>query len=134
MGPILFDRGIPDILGYAAVFGFDFPHCENAAQVYRYNPQAFVAPAWEQIYCTDDERVLPFSEACEFGNRLRAIYKRLEYTLIDLRMSPSRNVRTSSSVTSEFPNSQSAGTQVDVKSALLRFGRLERDYVNLSSA
>ena len=46
-GPILFDRGIPDILAYAALFGFDFPHCENAAHLYRYNPQAFMAPAWE---------------------------------------------------------------------------------------
>jgi predicted ATPase len=84
VGPILFDRGIPDILGYAALFGFDLPHCENAAQLYRYNPQVFMAPAWEQIYCTDDERVLPFSEAREFGKHLRAIYKRLDYTLIDL--------------------------------------------------
>jgi len=84
LGPILFDRGIPDILGYAALFGFDFPHCENAAHLYRYNPQVFMAPAWEQIYCTDDERTLPFSLAREFGNNLRTIYERLGYTLIDL--------------------------------------------------
>ncbi len=83
LGPILFDRGIPDILGYAALFGFELP-CENAAHLYRYNPRAFMAPAWEQIYCTDEERVLRFSEAREFGNELRAIYKRLGYILIDL--------------------------------------------------
>jgi predicted ATPase len=83
-GPILFDRGIPDILAYAALFGFDFPHGENAAQLYRYNRQVFVAPAWEQIYCTDDERSVPFSVAREFGNDLRTIYIRLGYTLIDL--------------------------------------------------
>ena len=87
-GPVLFDRGIPDILGYAGLFGFDFPHCENAAQLYRYNPQVFMAPAWEQIYCTDDERTLPFSRSREFGNDLRAIYKRLGYTLIDLPCVP----------------------------------------------
>jgi predicted ATPase len=84
LGPILFDRGIPDILGYAVLFGFDLPHVENAAQLYRYNPQVFMAPAWEQIYCTDDERALPFSEVRDFGNDLRAIYKRLGYALIDL--------------------------------------------------
>jgi predicted ATPase len=84
VGPILFDRGIPDILGYAALFGFDLPHCENAAHLYRYNPQVFMAPAWEQIYCTDDERTLPFSLARKFGNDLRAIYTRLGYTLIDV--------------------------------------------------
>lgn len=84
VGPILFDRGIPDILGYAALFGFDFPHCENAAHLYRYNPQVFVAPPWEQIYCTDDERTLPFSKASDFGNDLRVIYQRLDYAMIDL--------------------------------------------------
>jgi len=83
-GPVLFDRGIPDILGYAALFGSAFPHGENAAHLYRYNPQVFVAPAWEKIYCTDEERTLPFSLACKFGNDLRAIYERFGYTLIDL--------------------------------------------------
>jgi predicted ATPase len=84
MGPVLFDRGIPDILGYAALFGFDFPPGENAAHLYRYNPQVFIAPAWEQIYCTDDERTLPFCLARRFGNDVRAIYERFGYTLIDL--------------------------------------------------
>jgi predicted ATPase len=83
-GPILFDRGIPDILGYAALFGFDFPPGENAAHLYRYNPRAFVAPAWEQIYCTDAERTLPFFRARRFGDDLRAIYERFGYALIDL--------------------------------------------------
>jgi predicted ATPase len=71
-------------LGYAALFGFEFPHCENAAHLYRYNAQVFMAPAWEQIYCTDDERALPFAVAREFDNDLRAIYGRLGYTLINL--------------------------------------------------
>jgi predicted ATPase len=84
VGPVLFDRGIPDILGYASLFGLDLPHCENAARLYRYNPRVFIAPAWEQIYCTDDERTLTFSRACGFGNDLRAIYQRLDYALIDL--------------------------------------------------
>jgi predicted ATPase len=44
----------------------------------------FVAPAWEEIYCTDDERTLPFPLARKFGMKLREIYKRLGYTLIDL--------------------------------------------------
>ena len=83
-GPILFDRGMPDILGYAALFGFDFAPGENAAHLYRYNPRVFIAPAWEQIYCTDDERTLPFSLACRFGDDVRAIYERFGYTLIDL--------------------------------------------------
>jgi predicted ATPase len=88
LGPILFDRGIPDILGYAALFDFRFPPGENAAHLYRYNSQVFIAPAWEQIYCTDDERTLTFCQAREFGNHVRSIYERLGYTLIDLPCAP----------------------------------------------
>jgi predicted ATPase len=83
-GPILFDRGVPDILAYAKLFGFAFPPAENAATLYRYNRQVFIAPAWEQIYRTDDERTVPFSVARDFGTELRVIYERLDYTLIDL--------------------------------------------------
>lgn len=83
-GPIVFDRGIPDILGYAALFGFDFPPGQNAAHLCRYNPQVFIAPAWEQIYCTDDERTLPFCLASRFGDDVRTIYERFGYTPIDL--------------------------------------------------
>jgi predicted ATPase len=83
-GPILFGRGMPDILGYAALFRFDFPPGENAAHIYRYNPQVFIAPAWEQIYSTDDERTLPFFLARRFGDDIRAIHERFGYTLIDL--------------------------------------------------
>jgi predicted ATPase len=83
-GPILFDRGIPDILGYAALFGFDFPPGEHAARLYRYNRRVFMAPAWEEIYCTDNERRLPFSRARDFGDNLRHIYERLGYSPIDL--------------------------------------------------
>jgi len=83
-GPILFDRGVPDILAYAKLFGFDFPPGESAAKLYRYNPHVFIAPAWEQIYRTDDERTVPFSVARDFGSDVRAIYARLGYTLIDL--------------------------------------------------
>ena len=83
-GPLLFDRGTPDILAYAKLFGFDFPAAENAAKLYRYNTQGFIAPAWEQIYRTDDERTVPFSVAREFGDYVRTIYEQLDYSLIDL--------------------------------------------------
>ena len=48
-----------EYLAYAALFGFEFPPGENAAHLFRYNPDVFIAPAWEQIYCTDDERTAP---------------------------------------------------------------------------
>jgi predicted ATPase len=83
-GPRLFDRGIPDILAYARLFGFDLPAAEKAATLYRYNTKVFIAPFWEEIYCTDEDRRVPSSVAREFGGHVRAIYERLDYTLVDL--------------------------------------------------
>ena len=83
-GPVLFDRGVPDILAYAALFGFEFSAGEDAARLCRYNSRIFVAPAWAEIYCTDDERKAPYSLACKFDSDLRAIYERFGYSLIDL--------------------------------------------------
>lgn len=83
-GPVLFDRGIPDLLGYAKLFGLDFAAGEDAARLYRYNSMVFIAPAWEEIYRTDDERTAPFSVAREFDKDLREIYGRFGYALIDL--------------------------------------------------
>jgi predicted ATPase len=65
--PVVFDRGIPDVVGYAAHFGLDFPPARNAARIYRYNSRVFFAPAWEQIYTTDDERTLHARSATPCG-------------------------------------------------------------------
>ena len=40
--PVFFDRGVPDMLAYAAVFGFDYPQGRNAASVYRYHRRVFL--------------------------------------------------------------------------------------------
>lgn len=84
MAPVFFDRGVPDMLGYASLFGFDYPPGRNAAREYRYNQLVFFAPAWEQIYATDEERKITFEGAKQFGDALRAIYQELGYVLIDL--------------------------------------------------
>ena len=82
--PVFFDRGIPDTLGYASHFGFDYPQGQNASRQYRYNRLVFYAPAWEQIYTPDEERTLSFQAASRFGEDLRAVYQQSGYTLIDL--------------------------------------------------
>jgi|SRR5579871_3579596 len=86
--PVFFDRGIPDALAYASLFGFPYPPGENAAMQYRYNRIVFFAPAWEQIYTTDDERTVPFEAALQFGDELRKIYERSGYVLVDLPCLP----------------------------------------------
>jgi len=86
--PVFFDRGIPDTLVYASHSGFDYPPGQNAARKYRYNRRVFFAPAWEQIYTTDEERKASFQQASRFGDDLREIYQQCEYVLIDLPCLP----------------------------------------------
>jgi predicted ATPase len=86
--PVFFDRGIPDMLGYASLAGFDYPPGENAARTYRYNRCVYFAPAWEEIYTTDEERTVPFAVASQFDPELRAVYERFGYELIDLPRLP----------------------------------------------
>jgi predicted ATPase len=82
--PVFFDRCIRDTIGYASLFGFDYSPGQNAARIYRYNRLVFFAPAWEQIYTTDEERTMSFRAASQFGDDLRTIYEQLGYVLIDL--------------------------------------------------
>jgi predicted ATPase len=82
--PVFFDRGVPDMLAYAALFGFDYPPGQNAAREYRYHRRVFYAPAWEAIYTTDEERKMTFQAVRRFGDELRKIYLQSGYDLIDL--------------------------------------------------
>ncbi|TNH30904.1 hypothetical protein FHG89_05140 [Micromonospora orduensis] len=56
-GPVFFDRGIPDLVGYYLLLGQPVPaHLTAAAQLFRYHQRVFIAPPWPQIYTTDSER------------------------------------------------------------------------------
>ena len=54
--PVFFDRGIPDQIGYAELFGLETSMAESAAAVHRYNDVVFALPSWPEIYVTDSER------------------------------------------------------------------------------
>lgn len=83
-GPVIFDRGIPDMIAYANLAGLNLAHIQKAAEKYRYNNLVFFAPAWEEIYTTDEERKMSFEAAKAFGEDLRNIYLNLGYKIIDL--------------------------------------------------
>lgn len=83
-GAVLFDRSIPDLLGYARHFGFEHLPARNAIAVYRCNPLVFFAPSWAEIYATDEERTLSFEASREFGSEIRAVYEESGYRLLDL--------------------------------------------------
>ncbi len=82
--PVIFDRGIPDMLAYARLFQLDETPYVNAAQAFRYNPTVFYFPAWEEIYTTDNERKMSFAAAQAFGAMVCGIYAQLGYRILDV--------------------------------------------------
>ncbi|WP_338110750.1 AAA family ATPase [Sphingomonas carotinifaciens] len=48
-GPMIFDRGVPDVIGYLRLCGLPVPdHALKAAGTFRYAPRVFVAPPWRE--------------------------------------------------------------------------------------
>lgn len=82
--PILFDRGIPDVIGYAKLFGLNTERFETAAKTHLYNRSVFIAPPWKEIYTTDEERKMMFEHTTQFHEMLRSAYLSLGYELIEL--------------------------------------------------
>jgi predicted ATPase len=87
-GPVFFDRGIPDLIGYAELFEVDASAAANAAAVHRYDDPVFVLPSWRGIYATDGDRRITFEEAAAFGDRVRNIYVELGYRVTDVPPGP----------------------------------------------
>jgi predicted ATPase len=83
-GPVFFDRGIPDHIGYFRLFGLDASSAEQAATLHRYNDLVFVMPSWPEIYTTDEERKMTFEMAHALGEVIRDVYVGLGYTLVEV--------------------------------------------------
>jgi predicted ATPase len=78
----IFDRGIPDLIAYAELFGLDTKIYYNSANHYRYNHCVFWLKGWKEIYKHDEERKMSFQQAYEFGERAHEIYRELGYDII----------------------------------------------------
>ena len=75
-----YDRGIPDLVAYARLFGLEPPRVDD----HPYHHRVFVLPAWREIYATDDERKMVFHLAEALGVEVRRIYERLGYEIVDV--------------------------------------------------
>ncbi len=88
-GPVFFDRGIPDVLGYLRLIGQPIPHhLHKAAEIFRYDARAFVAPPWREIFHQDRERKQDFDEAIRTYDAMCATYPEYGYKLIELPRLP----------------------------------------------
>jgi predicted ATPase len=81
---VVFDRGIPDIIGYAKLFEVDTSPAIDAAKIYQYNKNVLFLPSWQEIYTTDEDRTMSFAAAKEFGSLIKKSYIDLEYKIIEV--------------------------------------------------
>lgn len=88
-GPVLFDRGIPDVIGYRALCGLSCPpDLVQAAAEVRYNRTVFIAPPWRDIYVNDTERKQDWAEAVATHDAMVIAYEALGYDLVPLPFAP----------------------------------------------
>lgn len=84
-GPVIFDRGIPDIIGYLTLCGLPVPpHVAKAAHTARYNRRIFLAPYWDEIFTQDAERKQSRTEAEATCATMREVYAALGYKITPL--------------------------------------------------
>ncbi len=84
-GPVFFDRGLPDLIGYSLLIGAPVPKAlAEAVRLYRYNGTVFIAPPWREIYGQDEERGQDFTEAVATCNAMRTAYEEAGYSLVEL--------------------------------------------------
>lgn len=81
---IIFDRGIPDILGYSDLLNTKRDAALNASKKFRYNKHVFLFKGWEEIYTNDEERKMSYMLAEKFGENIMKIYRDLGYEIIEV--------------------------------------------------
>lgn len=88
-GPVFFDRGVVDTLGYYRLIGLPPPvHVARAVRAFSYNRRVFIAPPWEEIYEQDCERKQDFPEAVRTYEAIAAGYTECGYELVEIPRIP----------------------------------------------
>lgn len=84
-GPVFFDRGLPDTIGYLHLEGLEVPAwMEEEALRLRYHRRVFIAPPWREIYSGDEERRQSWEVAVRTFEVMRETYAHLGYELVEL--------------------------------------------------
>lgn len=84
-GPVFFDRGVPDVLGYLLLMNIPAPdYMQKAAREFCYSRFVFIAPPWREIFHQDVERKQDFEEAQRTYEALASAYTALGCRLVEL--------------------------------------------------
>lgn len=87
--PVIFDRGIPDVIAYLVLCDLPAPSAlRRAAGLYRYNRRVFIAPFWPEIFTQDAERRQTPEEAEAQFHVLESVYRDFDYDLVPLPFAP----------------------------------------------
>lgn len=78
----LFDRGLPDLLGFTTHYELDATAVLEAVAMYRYRSPVFFLPSWEAIYENDNERTLSFEGSAAFADLIRQAYEQSGYEIL----------------------------------------------------
>ena len=90
-GPVVFDRGFPDIAGFLRVEGLPVSDAiARACEEYRFDGPIFRAPPWRAIYTPDDERIQDWQGAVASDRAVSSAWRDHGYTLIDLPFAPAK--------------------------------------------
>ena len=82
-GPVVFDRGFPDIAGFLRVEGLPVSDAiTRACDEYRFEGPIFRAPPWRASYTPDDERIQDWEEAIASDRAVCAAWRGHGYALI----------------------------------------------------
>ena len=88
-GVTVFDRGLPDVLGYLALCGLPVPDSlQRTARRLRYHGEVDLSHFWPEIYTGDAERRQDAREAAETARVMRRTYEGLGYAVTDLPLAP----------------------------------------------
>lgn len=88
-GPVFFDRGVADLIGYLRLSGISVPeHFFAAAKAFPYHRRVFIAPPWPEIFVRDEERKQSPEEAQRTFEAVAEAYEELGYELVRLPLAP----------------------------------------------
>lgn len=84
-GIVVFDRAIPDVIGYLRLCRLPVPVAlARAARLHRYRGLVLAAPPWRTIYENDADRRQDFDEACATYVAVTGAYRDYGYDLCPL--------------------------------------------------
>jgi predicted ATPase len=88
-GPLLFDRGFPDVVGFLTLMGLPLvEELDEACRALRYDGPILRAPPWPAIYRQDDQRTQSLADAIASDAAVCGAWRDYGYTLIDLPLAP----------------------------------------------